>query len=407
MKKGQLTIFIIIGIVVALIFIILLIIAQRSKESDIEQNVRDTQQVPSELLPIVNFANTCIEGIANKGIVLLGVQGGYIYQKQGGTKPDYLPSQQGISYLTYNNLAVPYHIQLPVAGPTCDPDIPGYPTKNIYPYPYDVQFDFTNPLYLNRTRYYQKDCFGKRRPFDIAQSFEDLASYMETKIITDCKFNFASFDITSGQPDVHIVSTPSATIFNVSYPLSIVNKNTGAQLSLNTFRVEMDLALQELYDFANTVLLSDVSDPGYGMTSRQGSPFSVSVVENFYGKDDIVIVSSKDFTITGVPVKLVFARANRYPALNYVYNTTFSSIAFSSGTEVRWGDVFHQDITAADPDEDPVTINVYVNGVPFTKSSVYTITPRDSKLVFNITVTDGQYIDFQTGNYREASFTIQ
>ena len=74
-KRGQITVFIIVGIII-LFTVALLLFVQREKITEFLTEPIET--VPSQYLPVKSFVEGCIENTATQGILLLGTQGGYI-----------------------------------------------------------------------------------------------------------------------------------------------------------------------------------------------------------------------------------------------------------------------------------------------------------------------------------------
>jgi len=70
-KKGQITIFIIIGIIIISIFMFIFII----KDNNIVEN--NIQSTPSDVQPISLYIDSCLSKTALDGIYLVGQQGGY------------------------------------------------------------------------------------------------------------------------------------------------------------------------------------------------------------------------------------------------------------------------------------------------------------------------------------------
>ena len=68
MKKGQVSIFIIIGVILLLLAAIFIFVSNRS--SQIPGGVDNT-----ELSPVINYVDSCIEQTATQGLVKLGRQG--------------------------------------------------------------------------------------------------------------------------------------------------------------------------------------------------------------------------------------------------------------------------------------------------------------------------------------------
>lgn len=74
-KRGQITVFIIVGIII-LFAIFLFLYVQREKVTEFLTEPLET--IPSQYSPVKNFVEGCIENTATQGILLLGMQGGYI-----------------------------------------------------------------------------------------------------------------------------------------------------------------------------------------------------------------------------------------------------------------------------------------------------------------------------------------
>ena len=74
-KRGQVSVFIIIGIIILLVFGLTLYIKSRASETEeIEQII---EKIPTELYPIKVFIEQCIDRTATDAIILIGQSGGY------------------------------------------------------------------------------------------------------------------------------------------------------------------------------------------------------------------------------------------------------------------------------------------------------------------------------------------
>ncbi len=72
-KRGQITIFIIVGIIVMFSIALFIYFRNVSLPKPAEQEI-----VPGEYLPVQNYVQSCVDILAQRGIVLLGLQGGYV-----------------------------------------------------------------------------------------------------------------------------------------------------------------------------------------------------------------------------------------------------------------------------------------------------------------------------------------
>ena len=77
-KRGQATIFIIIGLVIVLVVAGLIIFRQELFVSQWEKEQAESLIVPEQAEEIHTHVYTCVEEVVGNGLDLLGAQGGYI-----------------------------------------------------------------------------------------------------------------------------------------------------------------------------------------------------------------------------------------------------------------------------------------------------------------------------------------
>ena len=70
-KRGQITVFIVIGLIVLLTYFLL---SYYKKES-----IEERELIQPELIPVQEYVQTCTKGLAKEAIELIGLNGGYIY----------------------------------------------------------------------------------------------------------------------------------------------------------------------------------------------------------------------------------------------------------------------------------------------------------------------------------------
>ena len=306
---------------------------------------------------------------------------------------------------------VTYFIGKPVAGgflSLCKYILPEYPVnlkkfQGGRPYPY-ADWAGSLPDFSSEKNYVEEGCFGKSYPLSTVVMMNSLESYIEKNVASDCGFSaFKNYQVNFTEPIAKVESSVSKTEVFLTYPMTLTNLNTGAKSQLKEFRTSIKLSLDGLASFINMVIRQDVGDPTYAIwRSFEGYDFAISINKDVYNHDDIIIIAAEDLLLDGIPFKFKFARKNRYPVLDYIYNTSFDEVSLIVDNVIYWDDVIHQNLTYVDPDEDEVTLKVLLGeGFPveLSETQPYVIRPGDvlfGDIPVNITVSDGQYADYQT-----------
>ena len=107
MKKGQLTVFIIIGIILILLIGMVIYFTQREVLAPVERERVRVIKVPTEAQPLQDFVQTCVFIVAKEGLERLGQRGGYIEPKQ--TYNPFEPTAEAaVQFAPGSELKVPY-----------------------------------------------------------------------------------------------------------------------------------------------------------------------------------------------------------------------------------------------------------------------------------------------------------
>jgi hypothetical protein len=405
-KSAQVTIFIIIGLVLLIIAIALISLAGWLSTPSINNN--GAQITPTELEPIINYLETCVETITKEGLLLIGSQGGVIYQKQGGRTIDFDDSEEGNLFMEYpdDKTRVVYRIDAPTgAGVICMPTPPDYPLK-YGTYPYKQKPDGT-PNLIAPKEYQKPGCFGMPIYTSPKSMVRDLKSYIESNIDNRCGLSsFSNYGFKTSKPTVAINSNYAKTSIKVDYPtpITITNKNSGARSTFDQFSGSIPFGLRDVIDFVDVVMQSDTDDPTHNIKVRSPtySKFKITVVPDVYKRDDIIKVRSDSISVHGEPFEFIFARKNRIPILEHLYDVSVDSVSFTKDYIIKWSDVIRQPLVAVDPDEDNVTINVYLDELKtreWIPGTEYKITGGDiakGYIPVIIQASDGELIDWKT-----------
>ncbi|MBS3138285.1 hypothetical protein J4207_01110 [Candidatus Woesearchaeota archaeon] len=87
-QRGQVTAFIIIGVLIVAVLVLFFVIQQDVFEQKADEARRIAEDVPLEFVPIQKFTSDCVAIVAERGLVRLGQQGGYVRPEWHGLRFD-------------------------------------------------------------------------------------------------------------------------------------------------------------------------------------------------------------------------------------------------------------------------------------------------------------------------------
>ncbi|MCX6707840.1 MAG: hypothetical protein NT001_06945 [Candidatus Woesearchaeota archaeon] len=204
-KRGQLTVFIIIGLLM-LAFLGIFLYMRQTKTSPA---TTETEVIPENLVPIRQYVESCMQKTAKDAVVLLGMQAGYIYM------PDriaYDPS----SYILIGGVKVPYW-------------------------------------------YYQ----GNSRVPSIDGMQSDINQYIEENL-RPCVSNFMpfsnQFDINEdGNITVDSRIVEGKVTVSMRYPLSVKARGEESSNKITIYNAEMDVGLKNAYELSKEIFAAENS----------------------------------------------------------------------------------------------------------------------------------------------------
>ncbi|MBI4149911.1 hypothetical protein HY488_00745 [Candidatus Woesearchaeota archaeon] len=237
-KRGQITIFIIVGVI--LLFSVALIIYIRSRaveEIPSAQVPVAIAEVPAELQPINNYVLGCLRQTSTDALTAIGAHGGYL----GVTTDDSI--EYGLPTFSFTSAA---------AGmtPTGDDGISVSPD-------WQVPYWF----YMKSQNTCQAGCeFGNLAPSlegDESSSIKNQVQQYVNKNVVTCLNNFPQFR-RQGYTITPTADPISAAVFAekdvavyLEYPLRIVKE--GAESDLKQFLVRLDVPFKRIYELASDV----------------------------------------------------------------------------------------------------------------------------------------------------------
>lgn len=389
--RGQITIFIIIGILVLVAFSIAIYVGGKMKQ---RVEVRQTQQTTEKLgiQPIQDYITTCLSLATTEALNLIGKQGGVIYQSQGGITPEPI---QG-SFVTYTDsdraeqLKVQYMI-LPPEGNVKElffSEPPTYPFPG-FPYPAGE----TTPLFKgyygqnNLPPFYKISAeTGEYVSNSIQENLETFIAQKTANCVNWKTFSDKGYGITAGNATASLIFAQKQEQFageqyitiELDWPVEISTPGDDKTL-LTDFAIKAPVRLATIYYTVKQIIDSDVTDISY--IPQNIGAFSVSILP--YGEDSFVSIKDAQSIVANKPFEFWIPRKNRRPALWQIDTSPLKDVTFHITKEGRGTSITVQDsilsfndpcqeagvqnpyliqLNASDPDEDKITYYVHLPG---------------------------------------------
>jgi len=353
-KRAQVTVYIILGIIILFSAILLFYFrGTTEKEMGMQEIVR-AQKIPKEARPITNYVTTNLDDAAKKGLLFIGMQGGYIYQSQGGPIPD--PIEEDNDFIYYKDNKVFYNIHKQ------NNNLfnyyfykPKYYPWYYYPYPHFPKsgekgsfggfFGTSNLPPLNGSS-----------PSIQFQLMEFITNYLQENINLTI-FDKQGFEIDEGKINVSVIIGENDVIAFLEYPLGIKKTITNTITNVSYFYTNPQIRLKKVYNFTDFIINKDTTDILFNITNASNNDISVGKIENILSSiniyDDIIIVKDNNSMLYAEPYTFQFARENRYPALHWI---STPSITLNFVHAVLTEEHIKNQINpkADDPDEDVI-----------------------------------------------------
>ena len=313
MKKAQITLFIIIG-VVALMTFGMLMYSQSGVRKISEQDFLASATLSEDLKPVYQYVASCLLNSTNEALFLLGKQGGYIYASQGGAQEDLDNTYSVLSPL--DSFRVPYE-EMMIARNQGNCRVTG----SDYPWAWFAPGNTANDCFINPISSYPplkrtftpSEIISKliRRPNPLGGPTiqDNMETFIATKL-PNC-LNLSSFQnmkVTAEAPPVVHVDIGNNTAVYAEYPLKI--EKAGDVSELTQFYVRSDVNLSGIYNFMRMIKYEDSRDFAFKVHGKQSGTLLAEVICQ---EPTFSIVRISDSATPSFSIQ--YARQNRAPAL--------------------------------------------------------------------------------------------
>ncbi len=373
-KRGQITVFIILGIIIVVAMGLLF---AANIGGDFSQIIYDTK--------VKEYITSCLEQYTNDGLLLIGKQGGKL--KLDGTG-DY-SLETGLLYET-ENYKVPYGIKksdeelyplgYPYRGALVEnPDKPNY--FGNYVTGFDDHLSFLNPLCnwkSDSPNYFniegaKKTCetYGRENTVQ-----DNLQRYIKENMV-NCEIGtaFPEYDIETEEVNISVIIGEDDLIIKAEYPVE-VSINGKTKTKLLDYSINPKIRLKKVHELASHLIgwkdseglginpKGDVTNLFFDIITDAGDlelgcrkankiekvsclypGMEVSKIYNVcptcpdHEFDDILNITDKNSIINGKPFTFLFAIENRRPALDLIDDVSAGDTITAEGFDPDDGDV--------------------------------------------------------------------
>jgi hypothetical protein len=435
-RKGQLTMFMLVGIVVLLIFVFVFFLLNSLAETRMRGKIEKTK-APALTTPIIQFyIRDCLKDVLKEGLIKIGLQGGYFYEGQygyiysSGYKLPYTNfNGENVSYLVYpiynpfEEEVASYNLGWPCRTDENSPSYCRFKRNETH----IMYFDFVSDLEeIDAT--YSDEFSVFRLPTGLKINIQkEIEQYVKDKIPECINFsavaeNFPGYEITFEEPEPHVSLGIKSTSVQLNYPIKLKFQNYEPVTIIQEFQTQLPVRFRKILGIVVELLktgtrneLNDIDfDPSteiYQIIEDPAITFSIDKSDDSIF-DEVYIINDSLSVLDNKNYIFQFARRNRPPVLNYIgkypsylYNPadTSKDIYDYLTIPVSGLDTIVATINATDPDED--TLIVYssesdtipeLNLPNIIPLSTFTI--NESHIGYhNITVRafDGEFTDVQ------------
>jgi hypothetical protein len=335
-KEGthaQVTLLVIVGIVILITIIGVISLRQYLTTDQIQNQAEETLNEFIQVNSLEQYVTSCLDNVAVEGLLLLGEQGGVIYEEQGGLTPFddaglgvnhtyFDPTASGnaqrISYAIGDTVDCPLASIFPVEVDLEASYTSEYPVKNVYFSNYATTYlapytgtDFPGCNGLGQQISRRSGYLGLNKlpplcSYNGSNSLEQgavtcainhydtlsqpnsmqrqLESYIAHNLGNCVNFSyyenvFADFNISLRDEEVAvntILKSPRGITIEANYPFTVSLPGAGAVYQSASFQSSLDVNIRSLYSFIFDIIFNSVRDPFFNIEENYSSLASYS-----------------------------------------------------------------------------------------------------------------------------------
>ncbi len=294
LRKSQITVFIVLGIVIFTIFGLLFYMKSNLQSKEFTEEKQQVEDLFTTQGKYYGYMQSCLDQAAKQGVILAAMQGGVIYQYQANnTKPYLGPKKydygQYILPFEYENTI--YNVSYGIYAPDFSLNIDGHPAPPEYPYGLTKLIENSisiNPIYTNPfgnvlvsplpplCNYYGQNAPNQAGAVFSCETYDskrvsdndNVQEYLElfiTQAFEDCVAletlpEFANTTMKTGNVTAAVTFSPTTIAVQAEYPIVAEVSGKEATLSMQTFHVSLNVRFKQVHELAERLIENDVNN---------------------------------------------------------------------------------------------------------------------------------------------------
>lgn len=356
-KRGQVTMFMILGIVVLISFGLVIILASNFTKESMQTSLENTQSGIYGNDGLKIYVEDCLEDTLEEGLIELGAQG-RLWEDDYGGSLTFLEGENGVNYgadQIYYALTHREDWDYPNSYP-CEQNNTELPAFCMYSYPEEADF-------------------GNKENLKINSIMSDLSAYVKNQsaecvetLLAENKSIYAEVKAEDNMVDLDVDSTH--ILGNVIYKIEIPG-GEGTYHHVENFDFRYDTKLRSFLTSAiTTPLYEERRNVSYGFNEtnlndsnsyRSLSPTFTNYTVPSTGDTIIHYWLDAGKILRYQPYEFQFAIENRPPALNYISRNAcndYDYLVISGDSDLKNIEIT---MSANDPDDDSITYSYLPN----------------------------------------------
>lgn len=393
-KRAQITVFVVLGMVMLVIFLFLNKAANDVEKLRLEKQAQDILSGLENTESIQYYVKLCLKDSAEEALSLIGKQGGRIWDYQNGSSSLSYYRTVNTDEDSFNvSFGLYEHSLNPPNSASSYPDIPWYPenffghffiNKSRRDYPFGINklpylCDKNGPNAYNNSKLYSgiscspidgKELNKEKYLSAYNDTIQIQLSVYASKKLKDCLDpdflkKTTGYDLTFKDPETLVILGEDDVMFNAIFPTEISLQNNKTRISTTrkiSFSTKIPVRLKRIYDLSYTIIDEDRKNISFLFIKDAKSKEIYAWLNRTYTKleitsshlsenPDIEIVRIIDnaLTIRGEPYTFQFLRMNRPPVLDWIHKNEPSDVYDISVPELTRIEI---NPIGYDPDED-------------------------------------------------------